>query len=228
MTVVVALLKPEVPGNVGSVARVMANFGFSELVLVSPRCDPFSEEARRRAKHGLSVLERAVVVDDIASLKADLLVGTSAKIGSDYNLMRVPLSPREVASRISGFSGRIVFLFGPESSGLLNDELALCDFLVTIPASDDYPVLNLSHSVAVILYELFLSKKPSGRVVRLAGSDDKSRLFSLIDEVLDSIPFSTPFKRRTQKVLWRRVLGKAFLTRREFVGLMGFFKKLKK
>ena len=226
-SLLVVLVRPEHPGNVGSVARVMANFGFSRLVLVRPCCDHLGEDSLRLAKHGGRVLREASVVSSLEEVGADWLVATSGKVGSDENIPRLPLAPWQLAGRLASVKGRRVGLvFGPESSGLLNEELRLCDAFVSIPARDAYPVLNLSHAVAVVLYELFVARQ--GRLSRFTPLEgkDKEVLLGLIDEALDSLAFSTPEKRETQRLVWRRLVGKSFLTRREGFSLMGFFKKV--
>jgi len=223
----VMLVRPEHPGNVGAVARVMANFSFSRLILVDPRCDYLCDEARNRAKHAQHVLEGAVVVESIGAAGCDWLVATSGKLGSDYNLPRSPLSPRELAGKVSRVRGRSVCLvFGPESSGLTNDEIRLCDVFVSIPAHREYPVLNLSHSVAIVLYELFVARHDHKSVFTPLSSKEKEVLFHRFEEVLSLLPFESDEKRMTQRVVWRRLIGKSFLTRRESFALLGFFRKV--
>lgn len=225
----VILIRPEHPGNVGAVARVMANFGFSRLVLVDPACDPHDEEARRRAKHAQGVLKESLVVNTLDNVGCDWLVATSGKLGSDYNIPRLPVVPWQLAGRIAGVKGRSVgIVFGPESSGLSNDELEACDAFVSIPANPKYPILNLSHSVTVVLYELFIASQGRPVFFTPLSLKDKEVLQDLIDQTLAVLPFESEEKRRTQRLLWHRLIGKSFLTRREAFGLMGFFKKVLK
>lgn len=227
--ITVVLLRAEHPGNVGAVARAMKNFGYDRLVLVDPQCDYLCEEARRRAKHAGEVLDNAQVMKSLSEVGVDTLVATSGKVGTDYNLPRTPLTPKEFSGVADGNVGLV---FGPESSGLLNDEVEACDVFVSIPASEEYPVLNLSHAVTVLLYELATTAaKKNGNEgegeeeFTPASAQDKKILLGLIDETLDTVEFETAEKRKTQEILWKRVLGKAFLTKREAFGLMGYFKK---
>lgn len=225
--VCVVLVRPEHPGNVGAVARVMANFGCARLVLVEPSCDHLSEESKRRAKHAQEVLEKAAVVGSLDATGCDWLVSTSGKLGSDYNISRLPLAPWQLAGRIAAVKKRSVgVVFGPESSGLSNEELRTCDAFVSIPASTKYPVINLSHSVAIVLYELFVAAQGKAVAFTPISVKDKEVLLELIDQALDSLPFETEEKRKTQKLVWHRMVGKSFLTRREAFALMGFFKKV--
>ncbi len=228
MNVSVILVRPEHPGNVGAVARIMANFGFTQLVLVDPVADHTSEECKKRAKHAQDVLKKAVVVDALEDADCDWLIGTSGKLGSDYNLPRLPLAPWQLAGRITAAKKKVGIVFGPESSGLLNEEVEGCDVFVSIPANPKYPIINLSHSVSIILYELFIASLGKPVPFTPIGLKDKEVLTDLIDETLDTLPFETEEKRKTQKMLWHRLIGKSFLTRREAFGLMGFFKKVLK
>ena len=89
----VILLEPVTAGNVGAVARSMANFGFTKLVLINPHCDHLGMEARNRAKHAQKVLDEAEVVDFFVVDDYDYLVATTAKLGTDYNISRSPMRP---------------------------------------------------------------------------------------------------------------------------------------
>src|SRR6266571_4272496 len=96
----VVLIEPKNEGNVGAVARTMKNFGFSELCLVRP-C-PLDGEARRRAMHGVDILESARTVDDleVAVEGADLLVGTSGiDTVSEKRFARIAVTPRDLAAK---------------------------------------------------------------------------------------------------------------------------------
>jgi tRNA/rRNA methyltransferase len=226
----IVLVGIETAGNVGSIARVMKNFGLKELVLVDPKCDPQSKEAWDRAAHARDVLKKAVVADFSYLKRYDYLVGTTAKLGSDYNIPRIPMTPAELAGKLGEVDRKtkIALLFGRESSGLLNEEIQKCDFTVTIPASKEYPTLNVSHAVAVMLYELSreeLSANVKERYTPISGKEKEVAL-GKIDIILNKMRFATPEKRETQKRLWKRMIGKSMLTKREAFALLGFLRKL--
>ena len=222
----VVLVRPEHEGNVGAVARAMANFGFSKLVLVRPEANHRGDAAVARAKHAWGILDEAEVVDSLEDAGCDWLVATSGKLGADTNIPRVALQPWQLAGKVTGARKTVGVVFGPESKGLLNEEVEGCDAMVSIPTDGGYPVLNLSHAVAIVLYELRVARQ--GKVERYTpvGAKDKEVLYGLVDEVLDSTTFPTAEKRDIQKRVWKRVFGKSFMTRREAFALMGFFKKL--
>jgi len=224
----VVLVEPENPGNLGAIARVMANFSASELVLVNPKCNKDDIEGLVRSKHAYKILQNAKVVKKLSDVDADYVVGTTSLMGTDYNIQRSPLSPETFAKKLKRFNRKVAVVFGREGDGLTNDEIAYCDFIVTIPTSLSYKAMNLSHAVAVVLYEIFKtsSQKKTGEHITFASEVDKKVLLSVVYKVLDKLEFSTKGKKQTQKILWKRAIGKAMLTRREIFAMIGFFKKL--
>lgn len=227
--ITVVLVRPCTSGNIGAVARSMANFGFEKLVLIAPDCDYLNEDACKRSKHGKYVLEKAKKLSCLDELDADYLIATSGKLGSDYNIPRLPINPRQFAEKLGDLKEtKIALVFGPESSGLTNEEIESCDVFVSIPAQEDYPVLNLSHAVTIILYELFAVSSNQDVVYAPVSKKDKEVLREQVDEILDGMDFETEDKKQTQILLWNRLIGKSFLTKREAFALMGFFKKVLK
>ena len=224
----VVLMEIEHPGNVGAIARSMGNFGFVDLVLVNPKCDHFCQEARCRAKHAQEILENARVVDASVLDTFDYLIGTTARVGNDYNIKRSPITPNELASVLKGKDASFGLLIGREGNGLTNDEIKQCDYTVTIPASKEYATLNISHAVAILLYALhgLVGESHTDHFV-VAGVDEKKHLFGAFDELLDSLPFETPEKKETQRMVWKKLVGKSMLTKREAFALFGLFKKMK-
>lgn len=223
----IVLVEPEHSGNIGAVARVMKNFGFTRLVLINPKCDHLNGDALKRAKHAINVLKKAEVGKKASLKKFDYLIATTARLGTDYNIPRSSITAEDLSSMINKKSN-IAILFGRESKGLSNAEMRLCDFSVTIPASTKYSTLNLSHAVTVVLYELFKqSKKKRGYEQHaLATAKEKEVALNLIEEILKRTDFATKEKRDTQRKVWKRILGKAQLTKREAFALIGFFRKI--
>ena len=224
--ITIILVEPITPGNIGAVARVMKNFGFEKLVLVNPKCNHLSQEAIDRASHAKDVIKNAIVVKKIP--KMDYLVATTGKLGTDFNLKRSPLSPKELSDKVKSFRKvSIGLVFGREDSGLTNEEILKCDFTVTINTKKKYPVMNLSHAVAIILYEL-CENNNNNKINNITpiGLKEKEELQKLIFKTLDSMQFSDAHKKETQKMLWKRIIGKSMLTKREFMALMGYFRKI--
>ncbi|MFC1690704.1 RNA methyltransferase [Nanoarchaeota archaeon] len=234
----IILVEPKNSGNIGAIARIMKNFEFSELILVNPKVNHLSQTAKNRAKHAQEILKKAKVKKSDKKLDKilggyDYLIGTTGKIGSDYNIPRSPITPEKLAEKLKDkklLKKKIGLIFGRENKGLYNKEIQICDFVVHIPGNKKYPVFNLSHSIGIILYELF-KKKPdkttsSSSHIVYASKTEKDQLEKLLNKALNNLEFSTAEKKLTQKKVWKRLIGKSFLTKREAYALMGFFRKL--
>ena len=216
----IVLVRPKFEGNVGAIARSMANFDLDELYLVDP-CE-IGDEAYRRSKHGNGVLRNSVTVGtlDEAVKGCFLVVGTSGIVTKgEKNYARIPISVAEFAERMNGYGEKVAILFGPEDRGLFQDELERCDILITIPASDTYPILNLSHAATVVFYEI------SGNVAAAptpADEDEKERMLLFFDELLGCIDYPEQ-RRKNTSVMFRRLMGRAVPTKWEFQTIMGVF-----
>jgi len=163
---VIVLVEPKNEGNIGAIARVMRNFGLEDLRILRPQVE-LGEETRKRAKHAQTVIRAAKLSDswDECFDDINLIIGTSGKreIG-DKVLFRHFLLPDELTERLCESEGKVAIVFGPEGIGLTHDELRACDMLLTIPSWEGYPILNLSHSVAIICYEWFQALVGEGRI----------------------------------------------------------------
>lgn len=164
----VAFVEPLYEINIGYVARCMKNFGLSRLVLVKPRCSVVGE-AFKFAAHAQDVVANASYADSLSELrgKFDLVVGTTGVTTKALSHVRRWITPEELSERIAQQDGEVLLVLGREDIGLTNDELALCDIVVTIPANPEYPILNVSHAAAILFYEVYKAcsrSKPSARL----------------------------------------------------------------
>ncbi|HII76245.1 MAG TPA: RNA methyltransferase [Methanolinea sp.] len=216
------LVQPLYEGNVGFAARAIKNFGFSRLVLVDP-C-PLGDDAIARAGHAKDVLESAsrLTLDEVFS-GSDLVIATTGEVSKSIcNPMRMPYySPREIRSLVEPHRGKVSLLFGRENWGLNNREIRRSDVICTIPTSPDYPILNLSHAVAILAYEL--ADLPRGEYL-LAGRTQMEHLYQHIDQYLTLIDHPD-FKRDGTMLMMRRILGRANLTAREASTLHGLMRR---
>lgn len=145
------------PGNIGAIARAMKNMGLSNLYLVDPNDYP-SEEATSRAAGAVDLLENATIVKTLEEAIGDcsLVIGTSAR----HRTFQLPImNARECAEAVipEAKEHNIAILFGRETMGLLNDEIAQCHRQVYIDANDEYPVLNISQAVQIVAYEIWMA-----------------------------------------------------------------------
>ena len=158
------------PGNLGAVCRSLLNHGFDSLRLVQPKCHPDDLEARNRAKHAGRVLDKCQIFSTFEDAVQDcsLVVGTSGKreIG-DKTQKRHFVYPWEFAKRVSSSQQSIALVFGEEGKGLSTEDLLRCDYLVTLPTWEGYPITNLSHAVHTLTYELHRF-----RVLERQGEDE--------------------------------------------------------
>ncbi|TAN52602.1 MAG: RNA methyltransferase [Methylococcaceae bacterium] len=143
------------PGNIGAAARAMMNMGLSDLCLVRPKDFP-SAKATARASGACGILRAAKVCDDITQAIADcqIVVGASAR---DRSVAWPALSPRALAEKFRPQieTQRIAVVFGREHSGLSNDELDLCQYLLRIPCNPKFSSLNVGAAVQVVAYEFY-------------------------------------------------------------------------
>jgi len=156
--------------------------------------------------------------------EVDFVVGTSGvDTARDRRFIRIALGPDEASAKLGEMDGKIGLLFGREDFGLLNPELMKCDMLIRIPSSEDYPILNLSHAVSVVLYELF---KPTSekRERREASGHEKEKLQEHFVKLLDAIDYPEHKMERT-KMMFRRLMGRATPSKWEFHALMGVIGK---
>jgi tRNA/rRNA methyltransferase len=198
----------------------MGNFNFHELYMVDP-C-PLTDEAYKRAKHAGDILRQTVIVHSLEEAVTDcsLVVGTSGiATEGQKHFVRIPETPRAFAEKAAEHEGRIAVVFGPEDLGLSQDQLKRCDVLVHIPSHEGYPILNLSHAVAVILYELFQVENKVFHPSAASGAE-KEKLFEFFHQLLEAIDYPE-FRREKTETMFRRMMGSSIPTKWEFYTIMG-------
>lgn len=209
-------VEPQEAGNVGFLARAMLNFGLESLILVNP-CK-ITEETKARAKHAWPVVKNAKVFADFeTAIKGfDAVIGTTGKTVFAYKPGRASITPKELRERLGKNS---CIVFGRETTGLLDSELEKCDIVVQIPCSEKYPVLNVSHAAAIILYELFGTEERE-----LANKAEKDALFASFDSLLGE---GIKDRERISKI-FRNVVERSAAYPNEVHGLTGAFREIGK
>lgn len=153
----IVLVAPAGPLNVGSIARVMKNFGLSQLVLVNPQCDPLGAEALQMAVHAKDVLEAAQRVETIPEALNGCryaIATTARQRGFDAPLESPAIALPTLLAEAQPNSPAAL-IFGPEDRGLSNEELTYAQRFIKIPTDATYSALNLAQAVAVCCYELY-------------------------------------------------------------------------
>ena len=224
----IVFVECETPGNIGFLARTMANFGLKNLVLINP--PTLTNEAYYQATHGKYIVENAKIyptLDDFyQSQRIDFKVATTGMAGGSYNLSRIPLKPEELGKSMN-VSNKIAILFGREGDGLSNDEIGDCDICVSIPTDPTYPIMNISHAAAIIFYELFKNKHEFGvEGLNESGELEKEYLLSDMKEIISHLDIPEHKKRNGLKT-FNNIISRAFITSREAHTFKGILRRVK-
>lgn len=195
------LVRPEEPGNVGSVARVMANMGINSSLRIVGTPEIMTDQAFRLAKHAGNILKGAQYFADLRSAMTDglgdkpLRIATTAEVGSPDRPH--PLWAREAVSRSldrlqNHTHTNVVWVFGPEGDGLTNEEVAMCDWIATIPSTSEYRSLNLAQATLVFCYEINMAMIEPWREREEAKPGQKQRLVTHMLQVAEDVGFVLP------------------------------------
>jgi tRNA/rRNA methyltransferase len=226
----IVLIKPKYAGNVGAVARAAKNMGIVNIIVVGA-AGPDIEEMKMRSTHlAADVVDKIQYADDIdTALKYfGYVVGATARKGS----ARGPFFlPREIAEHIVSLSqyNKVALLFGPEDMGLTNEELHYCQTVVTIPASREFPSINLSHAVMIICYEIFLASLPASAEIppKLALSSELEGMYGEVKQLLTQIGFLNPQNPDYWMMHIRRLFNRSSLLSRDVKVIRGICRQIK-
>jgi tRNA/rRNA methyltransferase len=227
----VVLVAPQLGENIGTAARAMANFGLADLRLVNPRDGWPNDKARAAASRADHVIDATRVFNSVAEAVSDLgfVYATTARA---REVAKPVVGPREAGARLraSAATGiRTGILFGPERTGLNNEDLSLADEILTFPIDPTFSSINVAQSVLLIAYEWRLSGldgEDAGLPFALdhepAQKDDLFRLFDHLETALDAAGFFRPPEKKPHMVEGlRTILNKASLSDQEVRTLRG-------
>ncbi|MBS0354338.1 MAG: RNA methyltransferase [Proteobacteria bacterium] len=228
----VVLTRTSHPGNIGAAARAMKTMGLSQLVLVSPQSFP-DPVATARAAGADDILESARVVDTLA----EALEGTvfAAALTARRRELAVPMKwAREAAADVVQLAahGDVALVFGNETKGLSNEDVALCHMPVKIPVSEAYSSLNLGAAVQLLCYELRMAAIDPGRAPATefepATHEQVEGFYAHLDRAITASGFFNP---ESSKRLWprlRRLYGRIRLEKDEVNILRGMLSAFEK
>ena len=224
----IILVEPQTPGNIGSVARAMANFGVGDLRLVAP-CDHLAPEARKFAVGAAPLLEGAQVYEDLPSALADLTTTVAATRrrgqlrGALKNVGEMPHLLAELPAE-----GRLGLVFGREDAGLTSAEVALCAHGARIETAPELGSLNLAQAVLLFLYEC--TRKSAAQPATPHGNrpvqGEMEALFRQMETVLERIAFLNPRRPEGAMNALRRIFRRADLDQRELSLLRGMWSQI--
>lgn len=226
--VTIVLAHPEESRNIGSVCRAMANADISDLRIVGNRSDYNEEQIRILAIHAVPIWENARFFDTITAASDDctLAAGTTRRRGKKRKgKLLLPEEFAELAAQITDAENgsraaserppRAAIVFGNERTGLTDEELDECTLGVTIPSSENFASLNLSHAVQIICYELFRQSKPhyTGYTPLPLSRIDKT--VATITDNLQQIGFFKITGKPDMEKFWRGILSRAAISESE-------------
>lgn len=224
----IILVGTKYPGNLGSVARAMRNMGLSRLRLACPECD-IDEEAHRLARAGKTLLDSARTFRSLASALRGIrmVVGTTGKSGGNR---KQTFNVRSLAPRILSQAARqkVGIVFGPEDTGLVDEDLLRCQMLLRIPTKAQAHSLNLSQAVMIVSYELYLAqlKHIPERVPEMAGLEQIEAMYVQLESSLRKIGFLHDENALHMMFHLRRLLGRTGLERADVSVLRGIARQI--
>lgn len=238
-TPAIILVEPQMAENIGMAARAMANFGLSEMRLVKPRDGwptggGLPKGAHQAASGAVHVLQAAALHEDARSAVADLnlVFATTARNRGQMKRVMTPAEAMPAALAALSSGQRVGFMFGRERTGLENDEISLCDAIVTFPVDPAFASLNLAQAVLLMSYEWFKlatgGAAPFGdeQVSPPARREMMVAMFDYLEDELDRAGFFPPDKREIMARNLRDMLLRRELTEQECRTLRGAFAAL--
>jgi tRNA/rRNA methyltransferase len=217
----VVLVRTHYAGNLGAAARVMRNFGLSDLVLVAPYAHTDNPDAQRMARDGLSVLNSARIVPELGDALSECVYSfatSSLTAGVIRSGTTGAVAERMPELLAAAGAGPVAVVFGPEPHGLSNEEVARCNGLVHIPVDAEYGSLNLAQAVAICCYELRKAWSKATNEARgqpevpprsIAPFADQERVFEHLREALTAIGYLFGEKADSLMAGVRHLIGRA-------------------
>ncbi len=228
-SVSIVLVRPRVPENIGAAVRVACNFGISSIILVRdeiPEREKMAKTATHNTAHLLDTMPRFTSLEE-ALHDFQLVVGSTARKGKKRFAER---NPRQVAGWLAPrlHNNKIAILFGPEDSGLANDDLKFCQMVSTIP-TDNFSSLNLAQAVAIHCYELYgeivYKPKAVAPAPKFANTHELESMYCYLEESLEKIDFLDKEGRPRWMANIRNFLGRMELEAKDANLIRGICKK---
>jgi len=233
MQPVIVLVRPQLGENIGKAARAMLNFSLSDLRLVAPRDGWPNPDAGPSASGADAVLDGAQVFDTVDAAVADCnqVFATTVRPRDMIKDVYTPKAAIQKTHALASAGGRTAFLFGPERSGLENDDVARADAIVTAPVNPDFGSLNLAQAVVLIAYEHFQQSAhpelPENPVFLPATKDALTGLYDQLENALAARNYFFPENRaELMRRTLRNILERAGFTGQEVQTLRGMVKHL--
>tara|TARA_B100000900_G_scaffold369767_1_gene347848 strand:+ start:41 stop:790 length:750 start_codon:yes stop_codon:yes gene_type:complete len=228
----IVLVEPSGPLNVGSIARLCSNFNVDQLRIVSPKCDINSLETKKMALKGIKFIEECTIheslLDSISD--CDLVLATCGRI--HYKKEFEQDSLENISKWIKNFKKvkNLAILFGREDRGLTNRELLLAHKVFTINTNKNFPSLNLSHAVSIVLYELSKIAKSDNilkkKELDFATSKQIEESFLEIENLLLKTGYVLPHTLNTKISKFKRYIHRSETSKHELDTLRGIIHQI--
>ena len=226
------LVKPQLPENIGFSARGLKNFGFKNLDLVNPKEIWPNKKAIATSVGARDILKKTKVYSNIkdAINKYDIVYASSAR-RRDINKRHLSFN-QFIESIKKNKKRKIGIMFGPEASGLSNDDIAYSNYIFKIPVNKNFESINLSHSLIIICFELFKILKPGyltkhKKLIKITSKRKYNTFFDYLEKKLDKKGFFNPKeKRRSMLINLRNIFNRIELSNKELRILSSVFSKL--
>ncbi|MCD4716947.1 MAG: RNA methyltransferase [Desulfobacterales bacterium] len=226
--IAIILAQPQIPENIGAVARAMNNMGLSRLVLVNPKNPDLSRIQKMATGSSIDILEKMETHEDMKEALGPYhyVIGTTARIGSHRPAMT---KPRHLARDLISISqdNHVAILFGPEDRGLSNEQLRYCHSIATIPTAQ-FSSLNLAQAVMIVCYEIFQASKDKAPefAPRFADKFELEGMYDHVKEVCMKIGFINPQNPEHWMLNLRRFLSRLPLRAREVKIIRGICRQI--
>lgn len=227
------LVRPVYLGNIGSVARLMKNFGFANLRLVDAPRNYKDAEARKMSVGAFDILKTSETFSTLPEAIQDMHVVMATSSGQQRNLPLLTLTEAVNKTSEAGPNNKIAIVLGDERNGLSNEELHQCHLITRIETNPQFPSLNVAQAACVIAYEFskictsYIQRQTSGSLSTLPSAQEQNQLFELIAELLDDVEFTRTFNKSLTIKQLRSFYHRALPTKRENDLLRGVMHKLK-
>ena len=229
--IIIVLDHPDESRNIGAACRAMANNDISELRIVGKKEDYDIEHIHTLAIHAAPIFDKANFYESIKEATADCAIcaGTTRRAGKKRGKLLLPEEFAEMTDTITS-GGNVAIVFGNERTGLTDEQLDQCNVGVTIPSSDNFGSLNLSHAVQIICYHLFRESLRQNNK-RLAGYTPLSmqridKSVQIITDNMQKVGFFKMPGREDMENFWRSLLSRASLSESEAQYLEKIFIKI--
>ena len=228
------LVNPQLGENIGSCARALKNFGFSDLNIVKPRDGWPNTKARMTSVGAYDLIKSAKLFDtvDQAVKKFDIILATSAR---RRDIQKKHISLSAFNNFLKKYNKTNVgIMFGPDASGLSNHDLSLANFIIQVPTANKLTSLNLSHAVIVVCYEIFksvyLKKEKKIKILnKLASKKSIQNMIIFLEKLLDQKKFFKPPEKKKSMILnINNIFGRLELSDKEMRILFSIFSALNK